>query len=122
MEAIFPEHLLDVLMIAVAFSFIQMTLVQKFKTLSFCKKSCHAWFLNFLFSFLIGIPFAMSFYQTTFCDSIWVGVFSFIGAPSIYKALKNQTILTYKPDSISDIVKIPVENEIKRTDLEKKES
>lgn len=117
MEALFPKHLLDVLTISVTFSFILMTLIQKFKTLSFISKSWQVWILNFLCSFLLGIPFSITFYKTTMSDSIWVGIFSFIGASSIYSTLKNQTILTYKPTSITDTVKISKENEIERTDL-----
>lgn len=117
MEELFPTHLLDVLAISVTFSFILMTLIQKFKTLSFVTQSWQVWILNFLCSFLLGIPFAMTFYNTSLCDSIWVGIFSFIGASSIYSALKKQTILTYKPTSITDTLKISKENEIERTDL-----
>lgn len=117
MEDLFPQHLLDILAISVTFSFILMSLIQKFKTLSCINKSWHVWVLNFISSFLLGIPFSKTFYGTSFCDSIWVGIFSFIGAASIYSALKNQTILTYKPSSISDTIKIPQENEIERTDL-----
>lgn len=119
MEAFFPTHLLDVLVIAVTFSFILMALIQKFKTLAWINKSYQIWILNLIFSFAIGIPFAMSFYELNLCDGIWVGVFSFIGAPSIYAALKNQNIINYKPSSVSDVVTLPKENEIKRTDLEK---
>lgn len=118
MDAFFPTHLLDVLAIAVTFSFILMALIQKFKSLSWINKSYQIWILNLLCSFAIGIPFAICFYGLNLCDSIWVGVFSFIGAPSIYTALKNQNIITYKPSSVSDVVTIPKENEIKRTDLE----
>lgn len=111
MEDIFPTHLLDVLMISVTFSFILMTLIQKFKTLPCINKSWHAWILNMVFSFLLGIPFALTFYSSNLKDSIWVGIFSFIGAPSIYTALKNQKILTYKPDAVEEVTTI------ERTDL-----
>lgn len=114
MENIFPTHLLDILATSVSFSFILMTLVQKFKTLSLIKKSSYVWFLNLIFAFVLGVPFGMCFYHFTLYDSLWVSIFGFIGAPSIYNALKNQTILTYKPASISDTITVSKENEIPR--------
>lgn len=116
MEEFFPTLLLDLLVISITFSVILMTLIQKFKNLSFINKSWHIWILNFLFSFLIGIPFSMTFYNIDLKNSIWVGLFSFIGASSIYETLKNQNIINYKPSSISDTVTISKENEIKRND------
>ena len=114
MEAFFPTHLLDLLTVSMVFSVVLMTLVQKFKSVSFIKKSWHAWLLNLFFSFVIGIPFGMTFYNLNVKDGIWVGVFSFIGASSIYEMLKTQNFINYKPTSVSDVVKIPVENEIVR--------
>lgn len=68
--------------------------------------------LNLLFSFFVGIPFANAFYNVSWLDSIWVGLFAFVGAPSIYDALKNQKIFNYKPSSLQDTIMIPRENEI----------
>lgn len=116
MEEFFPELLLNLLMISITFSVILMTLIQKFKTLSFINKSWHIWFLNLLFSFFIGIPFSITFYNIDLKNSIWVGLFSFIGASSIYEVLKNQNIINYKPTSVSDTVTISKDNEIKRDD------
>ena len=114
MEAFFPTHLLDLLTVSMVFSVVLMTLVQKFKSVSFIKKSWHIWLLNLFFSFAIGIPFGMTFYNLNIKDGIWVGVFSFIGASSIYEMLKTQNFINYKPSSISDGVTIPIENEIVR--------
>ena len=114
MEEFLPTRLLDVLIVSVTFSFILMALIQKFKTLKIINKSTIIWVLNTICSFLVGVPFAYSFYNFSWIDSLWVGLFSFIGAPTIYEALKNQQIITYKPKSISDYVEIPKENEIKR--------
>lgn len=114
MEAFFPTRLLDLLTVSTVFSVVLMTLIQKFKSFSFIKKSWQIWLLNLFFSFAIGIPFGITFYNLDIKDSIWVGVFSFIGASSIYEMLKMQNFINYKPTSVSDVVTIPTQNEIVR--------
>lgn len=112
----FPELLVDLLVVSVVFSVVLMMIIQKFKTLSFIKKSWQVWLLNLFFSFAIGIPFGIKFYDLDLKKGIWVGLFSFVGASGIYEALKNQNIINYKPTSISDTVEVPVQNEIVRDD------
>jgi hypothetical protein len=114
MEEFFPTLLLDLLVISITFSIILMALIQKIKSLSFIKKSWQVWLLNLFFSFSLGIPFSITFYNISLKNSIWVGLFSFIGASSIYEALKNQNIINYTPSSISDTITISKSNEIKR--------
>lgn len=114
MEEYFPTLLLDLLVISATFSVILMALIQKFKTLSFINKSWQLWIIHLIFSFTIGIPFAMIFYNINIYDSIWVGLFSFVGASTIYDTLKNQNIFTYKPSSLNKTKSIPIANEIKR--------
>lgn len=114
MEEFLPTMLLDLLVISIVYSAILMTLIQKFKALPFVKKSWHVWVLNLMFSFGIGIPFALNFYNIDIKNAIWVGFFSFIGASAIYEALKNQTIIRYKPSSISDNITLSKDKEIKR--------
>lgn len=115
MNDFFPSLLLELLGISIAFSVILMAVIQKFKSFSCIKKSCHVMILNFILSFAIGIPFSISFYDVTWINGIWVGLFSFVGASTIYTGLKKQNIINYKPDSINDNIKIPKENEIKRS-------
>lgn len=114
MEEFFPTLLLDLLVISITFSVILMAFIQKIKALSFIQKSWQIWILNLISSFVIGIPFAITFYGVNIYDAIWVGLFSFIGASAIYEGLKNQNIITYKPSSLKKEKSIPVENEIKR--------
>ena len=114
MEEFFPTLLIDLLVISVTFSIILMALIQKIKSLPFINKSWQVWILNFIFSFGIGIPFSITFYNITLKDSLWVGMFSFIGASGIYEAFKNQNIINYKPSSVSDNITISKKNEIKR--------
>lgn len=117
MDALITESLLDVLMISITFSIILMALIQKFKDLKFINKGWQIWLLNLICSFLIGIPFTINFYELDFNLAIWVSLFSFIGAPAIYEALKKQNLINYKPKSTSDNkdgITISPDNEIKR--------
>lgn len=116
MEQLIPEQLLNLVAISMVFSIVLMSLIQKCKSLSWINQSWHVWVLNFMLSFLLGIPFGMAFYQLSWTDSVWIGIFSFIGAPTLYQALKSQNILNYHPSSVSDTVTLPKEQEIKRED------
>lgn len=113
MENVLPSNFVNCLMISLILSIVIMALLQKFKKLPFIKKCWQIWVLNLIFSFLIGVPFAISFYNTSVKDSVWVGLFCFIGAPSIYQALKKQNLLQYRPESLKDdVVEVPIENKI----------
>lgn len=114
MEEFLPTKLLDIFIVSITFSIILMAMIQKFKSLNLFRHSPLIWFLNLLFAFLIGVPFSYTFYNLSIVDSVWVGLFSFIGAPSIYTALKNQTLISYKPKSVSETIEVPKENEIAR--------
>lgn len=114
MEEFFPTLLLDLLVISITFSIILMAFIQKCKALSFITQSWQIWVINLIFSFVLGIPFAITFYDTSIDHSIWVGLFSFIGASTIYEGLKNQNVFTYKPSSLNKTKTISIDNEIKR--------
>ncbi len=113
MENVLPSNFVNCLMISLILSVVMMALLQKFKKLPFIKKCWQIWILNLVFSFLIGIPFSITFYNTSIKDSVWIGLFCFIGAPSIYQALKKQNLLQYRPESLKDdVVEVPVANKI----------
>lgn len=119
MDNLLPELFIQLLYISLISSAVVMALIQKIKSFSLVKKSWQLWLLNLLFSFLIGIPFGKVFYDLNIINSIWVAIFSFIGAPTIYELLKNQNLINYKPKSLTNIndsntVTIPIDNEIKR--------
>lgn len=97
-----PNDLLNLLLISITISVVIMVVIQKFKTLPFIKKDWHIWILNFILSFAIGIPFALTFYDLTVVESIWVSVFCFVGAPTLFDTLKNQDLINYKPNSLDE--------------------
>lgn len=117
MEDLFPTKLLDLLVISITLSVIVMVILQKFKSLPFIKKTWQIWVLNLLFSFTLAIPFTITFYSLDIYSGIWVGLFTFVGAPAIYDTLKNQTIINYSPTKLKDTVEIDKSNEIKRDDI-----
>lgn len=104
------DLLKQLLSIAIILSVVTMAFIQKtkgmFKTSKFIE----------LYSAIINIVFAMgfciSFTEVSVFNSIWVGLFSFIGADSLYKALEG------KLESFSDIITKKEEIiEIKRDDI-----
>jgi hypothetical protein len=114
-ESYLPTKLMELLLISIVFSFILMSLIQKFKILPLINKDWHVWALDLVLSFLIGIPFSIIFYNLSIPDSLWVALFGFIGAPTLYEAIKNQGIININLASLNDSsISIPKENEIKK--------
>lgn len=88
MEINLTDNFLNCLMISMVVSVVVMSLIQKFKTIDFLKNNNHIFLLNLLLSFIIGISFSLIFYDAKVTEAIWISIFSFIGAPSIYDGLK----------------------------------
>jgi len=114
MENIVPSLLLELLSVSMVFSIVLMSVTQKIKAFPFINKSSHVLLINLVLAFAIGIPFSMAFYNINWVDGIWIGLFSFVGASSIYQTLKKQNLINYKPASVSDTITISKEKEIKR--------
>lgn len=102
MSSIIPDSLYNILMISAVFSSINMIILQKVKSFEKVTLERHINIINVILSFLIGIPFSMHFYGVNYIDGIFVGLFSFVGAPLIYETLKTQNIVNYTPKKISD--------------------
>ena len=66
-------------------------------------------YISFLISMSFGILFTLSFTDYKLIDSIWVGLFSFIGADSLYKAFEDKLFKSFN--------KINEVKEIERKDL-----
>lgn len=114
MENFFPSLLLELLSISITFSIILMAVVQKLKSFNCINKSCHVMLLDIFLAFIVGIPFSITFYGINWIEGVWVGLFSFVGASSIYEALKKQNLINYTPTSVSSNITISKNNEIKR--------
>jgi hypothetical protein len=97
------NNILYLISIGCIFSIILMALIQKIKTLKFINKEGHIWIINLVLSFSLGIYFSIHFFKVSFNDAVWISIFSFIGAPSLYELLKTQKIIKYKPKSLDDI-------------------
>ncbi len=88
MEINLTDSFLNCLMISMIVSVVVMALIEKFKTIDFLKNNNHIFLLNLIFSFVIGINFSIIFYNMNINEGIWISIFSFIGAPSIYDGIK----------------------------------
>ncbi len=99
MDLLLSDLLWELLLISLTFSVFLMALVQKVKKSHIFHHKWQIWCLNLVLAFAMGIPFTMMFYEKTLVESIWVCLFGFIGAPSIYEVLKKQTLISYKPSS-----------------------
>ncbi len=99
---IITKEFINYLMMATIVSTIIMATIQKIKALPCITCNKHITILNLILSFLIGIPFSITFFDINLSKSIWVSLFSFIEAPSIYQFLKKQNIINYKPYRLED--------------------
>ncbi len=100
---LFPSSVLNLLSISMIVSVIVMALIQKLKSFSFLKKEWHIGICNLFCSFLFGISFSYLFYQIPFEQGIWVSLFTFVEAPTLYKMFKNQSIINVKPIALDDL-------------------
>ena len=87
--------------------------IQKLKKITIIKKDIHIIILNLIFSFALSVPFVKYFYNLTTYDGLWVGLFTFIEAPTFYNVFHNQIVITYHPESLNDTITIPISKEIK---------
>ena len=103
------ELIKALLLIAVSSSIISASFVQKIKTVSLIKSSECLIYISFLVSVSFGMLFTLSFTNYTLVESLWVGLFSFIGADSLYKAFEDKLFKSFN--------KINEVKEIERKDL-----
>ena len=103
------ELIKTLLLIAVSSSIISTSFVQKIKTVSLIKCSDCLVYISFLVSMSFGMLFTLSFTNYTLVESLWVGLFSFIGADSLYKAFEDKLFKSFN--------KINEVKEIERKDL-----
>lgn len=82
------ELLQEMLITSIAMSTITCAFVQKTKKYFKCS-NCLALY-NLFINMTFGILFCMSFSNVNFPESLWVGLFSFLGADTIYKTLEGK--------------------------------
>lgn len=104
-------YLQKLLVIAIALSTITCAFVQKTKGL--LKKSKYVGLYSFVINISVGIIFCITFTDITFPESLWVGLFSFIGADTIYKSLEGK-IAQHKDLVTKNTVSIDAENIINK--------
>ena len=102
----------NLLLVATASSTISVAFIQKTKTYLKCSK--HVCFYSFIINMILGIIFTITFTDVEIKYSFWVGLFSYIGADTIYKSLEgkltsfrdlksSQETTTKKDDSTNDL-------------------
>lgn len=100
-----------ILVIAIACSTITVAFIQKTK--KFCRNSRCITLYSFIVNMLFGYFFSMTFASIDYVKSLWVGLFSFIGADTIYRNLEG------KLSSYSDLViRKPADNNGMATDTD----
>lgn len=91
----------ELLIIAIAVSVITVAFIQKTKGMF--KKSKWVNPYSFIVNMILGVIFSLSFTDASVVDGLWVGLFSYIGADTLYKSLEG------KLKTFTDIVDKKVE-------------
>ena len=107
------ELLQQLLVIAIDLSTVTCAFIQKTKKLF--KSNKHLCRYSFLVNIIIGILFCISFTTVDFPTSLWVGLFSFIGADTIFKALEGK-LASHKDIVSNDLIYVKKQNLIKTED------
>lgn len=95
------------LIIASASSIISTAFVQKFKSASIIKCSSCLLYISFVVSMVFGIVFTLSFTTYNIINSLWVGLFSFLGADSIYKVFEDKIFASYSElNNVTEIKRV----------------
>ena len=100
----------QMLIVSIAMSTITCTFVQKTKKYLPCS-SCLS-FYSLVINMLFGIVFCKTFTTIYFPESLWIGLFSFLGADTIYKSLEGK-LASYKNLIDKQIIEVKKENLIR---------
>lgn len=98
------ELIKSLLVIGSVSSVLSTAFVQKFKSVSIVKCSSCLIYISFLISIIFGIVFTLSFTDYNIVNAVWVGLFSFLGADSLYKVFEDKLFKSYS--SINSITEI----------------
>ena len=105
------DFLKSLLVISIALSVITCAFIQKTKVFFKCSKCLPIY--SFIVNILIGIIFCLTFTEITFPTSLWVGLFSFLGADSLYKSLEGK-LASYTDIINKNTITIPKEKIINK--------
>jgi len=86
------DMLQELLIIAICCSTITVAFIQKTK--KFCKNSKWVTGYSFVVNLVFGFIFSKTFSNLSTIQSLWVGLFGFIGADTIYRNLEGK-LTTY---------------------------
>lgn len=89
------DLLKNILIISIASSIISTSLTQQLKICTKCKNKNKLPIKCFLISMIIGVLFSLTFTDIEIKYSFWVGLISFIGADTIYKAFEDKIFKSY---------------------------
>ena len=103
----------NILVISIASSIVTTNLVQKIKESFKFKNSNRLVLVSFFVSMVLGTLFSLSFSTTNLINSLWVGLFSFIGADMLYKMFEDKLFKPFSQLYEKDMVEIPKENQIR---------
>lgn len=107
------EYLQELLVVSIALSVFTCTFIQKTKCHLPTQKLIPIYSL--IINIIIGIVFCISFTNVEFPTSLWVGLFSFLGADTLYKTLEGK-IRSYGEIINRNKVSISKENIINEED------
>lgn len=105
------EYLQKMLIIAIALSTITCTFIQKTK--KYFKTSKYITLYSLIVNLSIGIIFCITFTDISFPRSLWVGLFSYLGADTIYRTLEGK-ITPHRELVSKKKITIPEENIINK--------
>lgn len=84
------KYLHELLLIAISLSTITCVFIQKTK--KFFKSSKYLILYSLFVNITIGCFFCITFTNIKFPNSLWAGLFSFLGADSLYKSLEGKIL------------------------------
>ena len=83
----------QILVVAIASSIVSTATIQKIKEI--LKNKTALYISAFLISIAIGICFALSFSDLSLTSAIWVGLITWVGADTIYKAFEDKIFTSF---------------------------
>ena len=107
------DYLKKLLIISIALSVITCTFIQKTKIL--LNDSKYISIYSLIINLVTSVIFCISFTEINFPNSLWIGLFSYLGADSMYKSLEGK-ISSYSDLINRKTIEIKKENIINKED------